>query len=425
MRNLRFVSLMCVLLLLLGGTAHAQWPQTNGPYGGDVSCFAVSGTNLFTGQIIATFQIWQNNSWVNFARSTTTYDASGRVTLTLVERFWNGAWVDSSRDTYSYSYDSNGNLTKQVQTVEVWQNNSWVNSQRLTTTYDSSGRVTLYISEQFLNGDWVNKSRTTYSYSYDANGNLTEQRTTQVWQNNSWVNSSRTTVTHDSSGAVTIVLVEQFLNGAWIDKSRTTYTYDANGNLTQLLTQVWQNNSWVNSSRTTITYDSSARITIMLVEQFSNGAWVNSSRQAYSYSYDANGKLTEAIVTVQVWQNDSWVNLFRMIISYMEATSVGTGSPDALPSAFRLLQNYPNPFNPSTTISFDVPQQSHVRLVVCDVLGREVRTLVDEEKQPGRYSVTFDASNLPTGVYLYRLSVSGGPGQVSSFSEVRKMLVVR
>jgi len=59
------------------------------------------------------------------------------------------------------------------------------------------------------------------------------------------------------------------------------------------------------------------------------------------------------------------------------------------------------------------------------VLGREVRTLVNEEKQPGRYSVTFDASNLPTGVYLYRLSVSSGPGQVSSFSEMRKMVVVR
>jgi len=93
--------------------------------------------------------------------------------------------------------------------------------------------------------------------------------------------------------------------------------------------------------------------------------------------------------------------------------------------SFVLNQNCPNPFNPSTTISFDIPQQSHVKLVVYDVLGREVRTLVDEEKEPGRYSVTFDASDLPTGVYLYRLSVSGGPGQASSFSEMRKMLVVR
>jgi len=59
-----------------------------------------------------------------------------------------------------------------------------------------------------------------------------------------------------------------------------------------------------------------------------------------------------------------------------------------------------------------------VRLVVCDVLGREVRTLVDEEKQRGRYSVTFDASDLPSGVYLYRM-VAG------DFTQVRKMVAVR
>ncbi|MGB9774211.1 MAG: T9SS type A sorting domain-containing protein, partial [Bacteroidota bacterium] len=86
-----------------------------------------------------------------------------------------------------------------------------------------------------------------------------------------------------------------------------------------------------------------------------------------------------------------------------------------IPGSFALEQNYPNPFNPSTTISFDVPKQSHLRLAIYDVLGREVKTLVDEEKNPGRYSVTFDASNLPSGVYLYRL-------EAGSFSEVRKMV---
>ena len=89
-----------------------------------------------------------------------------------------------------------------------------------------------------------------------------------------------------------------------------------------------------------------------------------------------------------------------------------------IPGSFALEQNYPNPFNPSTTISFDVPKQSHLRLAIYDVLGRQVKTLVDEEKNPGRYSVTFDASNLPSGVYLYRL-------EAGSFSEVRKMVVVR
>jgi len=76
---------------------------------------------------------------------------------------------------------------------------------------------------------------------------------------------------------------------------------------------------------------------------------------------------------------------------------------DGLPTAFALHQNYPNPFNPSTTIQYDLPKSGMVRLSVYDVLGREVRILVDEYQDVGRYTVRFDASNLSSGVYFYRL----------------------
>jgi hypothetical protein len=88
------------------------------------------------------------------------------------------------------------------------------------------------------------------------------------------------------------------------------------------------------------------------------------------------------------------------------------------PSRFQLMQNYPNPFNPSTRISFDIAEPSHVKLVVFDLLGREVKVLVDEEKNPGRYEVDFNASELPSGVYLYRFITA-------SFSEVKKLTVIR
>lgn len=92
--------------------------------------------------------------------------------------------------------------------------------------------------------------------------------------------------------------------------------------------------------------------------------------------------------------------------------------------ACKLEQNYPNPFNPTTTIRYSLPShegagvRSHVMLKVFDVLGREVATLVDEDKTPGEYSLEFDASNLSSGVYIYRLSA--GNLQLS-----RKMLLVR
>jgi hypothetical protein len=119
----------------------------------------------------------------------------------------------------------------------------------------------------------------------------------------------------------------------------------------------------------------------------------------------------------------------------------GTESP-AEPLTFRLMQNYPNPFNPSTTIGFQVPelrgqrsQVSRVTLMVFDLLGREVATLVNDNLQPGSYEVTFNAEGLASGVYFYRLSVAPGAsqglgpprgdGKAGEFTQTRRMLLLR
>jgi hypothetical protein len=88
------------------------------------------------------------------------------------------------------------------------------------------------------------------------------------------------------------------------------------------------------------------------------------------------------------------------------------------PAAFYLSQNYPNPFNPSTQIDYSVPQASKVSLKVFDILGREVASLVDEYKEIGTYTVTFDASNLPGGIYFYTISAG-------NFVESKKMSLVK
>jgi hypothetical protein len=89
-----------------------------------------------------------------------------------------------------------------------------------------------------------------------------------------------------------------------------------------------------------------------------------------------------------------------------------------VPNQFALSQNYPNPFNPSTIINYQLPAQSHVTLKVYDVLGREVVTLVNEQKAPGSYDVTWDASTISSGVFFYRL-VAG------EHSQTRKLVLLR
>jgi photosystem II stability/assembly factor-like uncharacterized protein len=87
-------------------------------------------------------------------------------------------------------------------------------------------------------------------------------------------------------------------------------------------------------------------------------------------------------------------------------------------SGFSLSQNYPNPFNPSTHISFVVGHSSLVSLKVYDALGKEVATVVNEQKSPGTYNINFNASGLSSGIYYYRLT-SG------NFSETKKMILLK
>jgi hypothetical protein len=75
-----------------------------------------------------------------------------------------------------------------------------------------------------------------------------------------------------------------------------------------------------------------------------------------------------------------------------------------LPGEISLLQNYPNPFNASTIIEFNLPEALDVKVIVYDLLGREVQTLIDEYRQAGEHSVIFDASSLSSGVYFYRMT---------------------
>ena len=109
---------------------------------------------------------------------------------------------------------------------------------------------------------------------------------------------------------------------------------------------------------------------------------------------------------------------------------------NGVPLAYSLDQNYPNPFNPATVISFSIPQFSFVTLKVFDVLGREVATLVNEMKTPGRDKATWDATTMASGVYFYRLSVvpvarrdlvptEGRDREAGSYVETKKMLLVR
>ncbi|MCX6164968.1 MAG: T9SS type A sorting domain-containing protein [Ignavibacteriae bacterium] len=88
---------------------------------------------------------------------------------------------------------------------------------------------------------------------------------------------------------------------------------------------------------------------------------------------------------------------------------------------FQSSENFPNPFNPVTKINYELPKDGRVKLVIYDILGREIKTLVNELKQAGRYTIEFNGNNFASGVYFYRIQVEGG----KTYTAVKKMVLIK
>jgi hypothetical protein len=109
------------------------------------------------------------------------------------------------------------------------------------------------------------------------------------------------------------------------------------------------------------------------------------------------------MVELKIWDNDDSVDVEEEVY---------------IPPNHVLSQNFPNPFNPSTNISYDIPEQTHVIIKVSDVLGKLIITLVDGIKSAGSYNIQFNASNLPTGMYVLQMRAGDSGG-------FRKMILVK
>ncbi|MCB0744187.1 MAG: T9SS type A sorting domain-containing protein [Ignavibacteriae bacterium] len=127
--------------------------------------------------------------------------------------------------------------------------------------------------------------------------------------------------------------------------------------------------------------------------------------------------------------NTKWgygkVDAFAAVSEVFNATSVQEVKNE-LPNEFVLNQNYPNPFNPTTSIKFNLPTESKVRLNVFNVLGEEVAELVNNNLQAGFHSVQFDARSLNSGIYFYKIE-AGDPsaGSGHGFVQIRKMMLLK
>jgi hypothetical protein len=117
-------------------------------------------------------------------------------------------------------------------------------------------------------------------------------------------------------------------------------------------------------------------------------------------------------------QTSSYSRTYKANLKITIGTPTNITNLNQIPETYSLSQNYPNPFNPVTKIGYAIPKQGLVSLKIYDVLGREAAVLINEEMQPGYYSVDFDASYLSSGVYFYKL-------EAGTFNEVKRMMLIK
>lgn len=139
---------------------------------------------------------------------------------------------------------------------------------------------------------------------------------------------------------------------------------------------------------------------------FVNGNGTSSEKHAYTWTEKS---LKEGKYSYRLKQID-----LDGSFEYSKSIDVSVGTPDN----FALYQNYPNPWNPSTNIKYSIPKTSLVSIKVYGIPGNEIETLVNENKPAGTYELTFNAANLPGGVYFYRI-------QAGSFVETKKMILLK
>ena len=135
--------------------------------------------------------------------------------------------------------------------------------------------------------------------------------------------------------------------------------------------------------------------------------------------YDETGlRDLELYLTHRLGQTAKGIGPYKLVDESMRPGA----SPEETPESFALEANYPNPFNPVTVIPFSVPEQSHVRLEVYDILGRRVAVLADRTFETGRHETSWDASQMSSSLYIVRMSVTTEDGQQSRYNRTMSLV---
>jgi len=355
--------------------------------------------------------------WVDSTLMNMEYDVDhhqmGYISLQMDRN--SGSWINFMRQVYQY--DTNWRFDRIIS--QQWFNEKWLDLRQTLYTFNASNQLSSVISQDWLGEGlgWVNQKR--YLYNYRQNYQSTA---TQSWINNKWADISLTEYYLNDTGNPDSILYKTMDNTEWVNVDRTLYYYSASGRPDTTFRQIWMGAEWENFTRTIVKRNQKDLTTEELYQQWYEDGYSDSWYDIYHIRYTYDQYDNNIGQYLEIPNGYSWQMAISTTNSYtlVKPTEVPTPVENfkSVPQRFVLNQNYPNPFNPNTIIRYELPNTSDVELTVYDLTGRQVATLVNERQAAGIHSVRFDAQNIASGVYFYRL-------KTGNFNQVRKMLLLR
>ncbi len=171
----------------------------------------------------------------------------------------------------------------------------------------------------------------------------------------------------------------------------------------------------INASQSVDFFDQSSYTPTSWNWTFTGGTPSSSTSQNPSgIVYNTQGIYEVKLIAINSYGSDTLTKTSYVFVSQ----GVGITGNNTIVKDYKLEQNYPNPFNPTTNIRYELPKSGFVKIIVFDALGKEIKTIVNEKQSAGTYNLTFDGSNLPSGVYFYRL-------RAGDYVETKKLVLLK
>ena len=339
--------------------------------------------------------------------------ANNKVYQITHEQWNNNQWEAAGVRTL-YQYNVNDILETKVYEYFDKNSNQW-NSNAKTIFYNN-GIGEPDSSCYYYESNGVNNPLLRTYFTYNGQNHLMEKRQF-MYSENEVMDSTITTFEYQGNKLYREYVNKNYLVFSVHNLSRKTYTYNESDKPKNIVEENYndQTQQWEKVYRYLYVYDEETGFLTQLIKHFL-GDNFSVVLEKTTYVNDSDGNILEEIFEKREGEGEM-KKLYRDIYSYSFPTMVEQKSPIVV-SSTQLEKNYPNPFNPTTTIHYQIANAGVVNLKVYDVLGKEIATLVNEKKDVGKYSINFNASHLPAGIYFYRL-------QSGEFVETKKMVLLK